>query len=428
MSNKTPSDEPGCPCAADAPSAGFEADRIARDDSGVLRPARLDPDDELTVEALHPSGAIRPVQNNPMVIMKMERPPKPAKIVGGGLELPWLLTVSLMTTDSGSLPEDILNGRSHTFWAYVRRLPGDGFGGAVYDVGIAVKEASMQLRPGGAGGGVRRVSPFAAVADRTDKAFERMTLALPESDPEPGGPEPIPCWLWRAQARRFEMGTDEGFRALARYPELDDAILRVYGDSGASAGLSAVPLYRAGDGVLVCAVGTRYPSTSSAPARVFQRSEMELTRLRMPYHLGAPLVARAVELIQAGQLAQLVAERAKVAELSTACNEAAASHRADVEAIGNALIEEADSRSWCDVYDTFVDNVNRGLTVPLPVRIREYDVEVSVQTTVTIHTSAATESEARDNVGSDDVREALRDHSYSMHSDDWDIADVNESD
>lgn len=58
-------------------------------------------------------------------------------------------------------------------------------------------------------------------------------------------------------------------------------------------------------------------------------------------------------------------------------------HIDDIHKIGQALIAEATNRDWCDLYDTFVDDLNSRLNRPLEVREHSYSVEVEY--TVKIH-------------------------------------------
>ncbi len=54
-------------------------------------------------------------------------------------------------------------------------------------------------------------------------------------------------------------------------------------------------------------------------------------------------------------------------------------HAADIERIGERLMQEADERDWCDEYDRVVDSLNRNLTIGLPSREdREKDTYVEV--------------------------------------------------
>ena len=52
-------------------------------------------------------------------------------------------------------------------------------------------------------------------------------------------------------------------------------------------------------------------------------------------------------------------------------------HERDIEIIGEVLMEEARSRSWCSEYDQIVDGLNGRLNISLPIREQDYDVTVT---------------------------------------------------
>lgn len=68
-------------------------------------------------------------------------------------------------------------------------------------------------------------------------------------------------------------------------------------------------------------------------------------------------------------------------------------HRADVAAIGTALLAEAETRGWCEEFDEFVERINQTLAVPLPDR-KPKTWEVTATITVTVRVEAETEGEA----------------------------------
>jgi hypothetical protein len=76
---------------------------------------------------------------------------------------------------------------------------------------------------------------------------------------------------------------------------------------------------------------------------------------------------------------------------------AVSQHRSDIAAIGRRLLDEADDRGWCDQYDTVVDELNKVLTVALPTRERDHEVEIEVR--VTVRVSAHGEQDAADKAG-----------------------------
>ncbi len=74
-------------------------------------------------------------------------------------------------------------------------------------------------------------------------------------------------------------------------------------------------------------------------------------------------------------------------------------HRADVLAIGERLLEEAESHGWCSEFDRVVRELNAELTVELPVREREYDVTVTYRFRVTVPADTDVEEYVAENGG-----------------------------
>lgn len=87
-------------------------------------------------------------------------------------------------------------------------------------------------------------------------------------------------------------------------------------------------------------------------------------------------------------------------------------HINDIHKIGQALIAEATTRDWCDLYDTFVNDLNSQLNRPLEVRQHTYSIEVEY--TVKIHREI-------DAASYDDAVESLR---QDVESEIDDIDDV----
>ncbi len=103
-------------------------------------------------------------------------------------------------------------------------------------------------------------------------------------------------------------------------------------------------------------------------------------------------------------------------------------HRSDIAAIGEHLLAEADDRGWCADYDTAVAGLNKLLTVALPTRERDYEVEIEVR--VTVRVSAHGEQDAVDRAGAV-IRQIEREidlrsgcTAYPEDSEDWDIRPV----
>lgn len=73
-------------------------------------------------------------------------------------------------------------------------------------------------------------------------------------------------------------------------------------------------------------------------------------------------------------------------------------HRADIAAIGQALIAEADERDWCTEYDDFVERLNEKLNVELAIRMKAWEVIVPMLVRVRV-AEARTPDEAVDRAG-----------------------------
>jgi hypothetical protein len=94
-------------------------------------------------------------------------------------------------------------------------------------------------------------------------------------------------------------------------------------------------------------------------------------------------------------------------------------HESDIQIIGDALLYEADQRSWCDDYDKFVAGLNNQLKVPLPMRESEWSVTLTYSVTVTRNFMATSREDAIEKMESEFD---LTDH---MHMDNDYNFDVN---
>jgi hypothetical protein len=72
------------------------------------------------------------------------------------------------------------------------------------------------------------------------------------------------------------------------------------------------------------------------------------------------------------------AQTARADDAEQRVTDAEARHRKDIATIGEDLIEVADRRGWCSDYDDFVEGLNGRLTVSLPERQQDYEVEVEI--------------------------------------------------
>jgi hypothetical protein len=97
-------------------------------------------------------------------------------------------------------------------------------------------------------------------------------------------------------------------------------------------------------------------------------------------------------------------------------------HQSDIKMIGEALIEEANNRGWCDDYDKFVGSLNGRLSITLEERSHDYEVTATFIVTVSTTISARDEDDANDQAGDMDlssfncsIRGDYDDIEYSNH-------------
>lgn len=105
------------------------------------------------------------------------------------------------------------------------------------------------------------------------------------------------------------------------------------------------------------------------------------------------------------RIAALIREKtdaeAELQDARRATQQAQIRHDNDVATIGEALLEEAERRDWCSEFDEFVADINEKLHVPLPRRIKDWDVYVPVEVTVRVSVSAISEEDARAEAGNE---------------------------
>ena len=108
--------------------------------------------------------------------------------------------------------------------------------------------------------------------------------------------------------------------------------------------------------------------------------------------------------------------------LQTNSSNSRRNHQSDIKMIGEALIEEADNRGWCDDYDKFVNSLNSRLSVSLEERNHDYEVTATFIVTVSTTINARDEDDANDQAGDMDlssfncsIRGDYDDIEYSNH-------------
>lgn len=118
---------------------------------------------------------------------------------------------------------------------------------------------------------------------------------------------------------------------------------------------------------------------------------------------------------------RLVIERDNLRKL---LSESKSNHQKDIETIGNALIEQAEQRSFCNEYDDFIEELNQNLTIDLPVRKKTFQVTLeitrTISTRVTVEVECAYEEDAAELAEGD---ESLWQSELPSYLEDWDEED-----
>lgn len=92
--------------------------------------------------------------------------------------------------------------------------------------------------------------------------------------------------------------------------------------------------------------------------------------------------------------------QANVSHWQGKASDSARNHKRDIATIGERLMEEANDRGWCDIYDTVINELNDKLTIELPVREQEYEVSVSYTVELKTTVMARNADEAKEDATS----------------------------
>lgn len=85
----------------------------------------------------------------------------------------------------------------------------------------------------------------------------------------------------------------------------------------------------------------------------------------------------------------------------------------DIATIGEALLDEAESRGWCSEFDDFIESTNPKLFAEgLPRRARDWEVTVMVEVAVPVAVSAVSEEEAIE-IASQEWRDRWSEHDWN---------------
>lgn len=164
----------------------------------------------------------------------------------------------------------------------------------------------------------------------------------------------------------------------------------------------------------------------------------EIAGIRIPKNANEGDLRAVIERL-ANDLGEAHRQRDSIAEQRDGYRTSVNNAHTAIEWIGNRLIEESEHRGWCETFDSLIEEANSTLSqwgYELPIRQREFDVEVTITGTITTtytHTvTARNEDDARD-VAERDIRygdvnldseltEAARNESFEDI--DWSIDDV----
>jgi hypothetical protein len=103
-------------------------------------------------------------------------------------------------------------------------------------------------------------------------------------------------------------------------------------------------------------------------------------------------------------------------EACASITQSRANHEKDVELIGQALIEEADERGWCSIYDAWIKKLNDKLYLELPNREKEYVVTHTFEVVVKVNVTASNEDDAKETA----------EYMYSSYEDEIDKEGIHE--
>ena len=107
---------------------------------------------------------------------------------------------------------------------------------------------------------------------------------------------------------------------------------------------------------------------------------------------------------------QLTGSDSQVISLRDQLATAHRNHEEDMQRVGSRLIQEANDRDWCEVYDGIVDEINRYLHVPLETRTRDW--RVTGTWTITVPFSRTVTARSEDDATS--IVEDMEVDSYEM--------------
>lgn len=117
--------------------------------------------------------------------------------------------------------------------------------------------------------------------------------------------------------------------------------------------------------------------------------------------------------------------KAEIARLREHISNINQAHSKDIRLIGEALMEEANSRQWCAEYDEFVSNLNGRLRYDLPVRESEKEVFITYTVKLKFTVDAPTDDDAT--AKAQEMAEEFMDRTDEIDSYDFEDADVKDA-
>lgn len=138
-------------------------------------------------------------------------------------------------------------------------------------------------------------------------------------------------------------------------------------------------------------INARPPWMESVKVQDFY-SASELNSLQYAYILQLEDAARQLAQVDEGNQEL----RDTIDMLTTQLRDAQRNHRHDITLISERLLQEAESRDWCHVYDEVIADLNSNLTYQLETREREFDLRVQVSGVLRIMVRATSEDDAEE--------------------------------
>lgn len=153
----------------------------------------------------------------------------------------------------------------------------------------------------------------------------------------------------------------------------------------------------------------KYDESADGHTLTVSETHDEIAGIRIPANCTVDEYRAIIETV-ANDLAEARRQREATAQDRDRYHTQVMSARDAIQIIGDRLNEEAEERDWCEEFDRIVADVNESLHplgYELPVREREYTVEITITGTITTtytHTVTASSPEAAQDIADEDCR------------------------